>query len=249
MLMQDDSNTRYVVELQLGKTDETHIIRTIEYWDNERKRYPNYKYVAVIIAEEITNRFFNVISLFNGVIPIIAIQLKAIRINDDFGLFFTTVLDVATPDDDDEEIVLPTSRQDWASRSSSESLRLTDALFSRIESFAPNLSLNYNKYYIGLKQSGVANNFVEFEPKKKPNVIVKVKLRKNQEADERIAESNLDELSYDKQWNQYRFRVKDATEDLPTLDWLFRRAYEQKGGVVPTDEKTPDIADDVSELN
>ena len=29
------ANTRYEVELQLGATDESHIIRTIEYWDTE----------------------------------------------------------------------------------------------------------------------------------------------------------------------------------------------------------------------
>lgn len=65
------ANTRYEVELQLGATDESHIIRTIEYWDTERRRWPQYEHVAVIIAEEITARFFNVISLFNGFIPII----------------------------------------------------------------------------------------------------------------------------------------------------------------------------------
>jgi hypothetical protein len=41
LLFQDpDSNLRYEVEIQLGKTDECHIFRTIEYWDLERKRYP-----------------------------------------------------------------------------------------------------------------------------------------------------------------------------------------------------------------
>ena len=41
LLLQDpDSNQRYEVKLQLGSTDEAHIIRTIEYWDIERKRYP-----------------------------------------------------------------------------------------------------------------------------------------------------------------------------------------------------------------
>src|ERR1044071_6495064 len=71
LLLQDaESNRRYDVEVQLGKTDETHIIRTIEYWDIERKRYPQYDHVAVIVAEEITGRFLNVISLFNGSIPL-----------------------------------------------------------------------------------------------------------------------------------------------------------------------------------
>lgn len=40
LLLQDpDSYKRYEVELQLGSTDEAHIIRCIEYWDIERKRY------------------------------------------------------------------------------------------------------------------------------------------------------------------------------------------------------------------
>ena len=48
---------------------ESHIIRTIEYWDIERKRYPQYEHCAVLVAEDITSRFLNVISLFNGTIP------------------------------------------------------------------------------------------------------------------------------------------------------------------------------------
>lgn len=55
LLQEADGNRRYEVEIQLGKTDESHIIRTIEYWDVERKRYPQYDHTAVIVAEEITS--------------------------------------------------------------------------------------------------------------------------------------------------------------------------------------------------
>ncbi len=59
LLLQDaDASRRYEVEIQLGKTDESHVIRTIEYWDVERKRYPQYEHVAVIVAEDITSRFW-----------------------------------------------------------------------------------------------------------------------------------------------------------------------------------------------
>lgn len=71
LLLADDNETRYEVEIQLGATDPSHIIRTIEYWDSERKRYPQYDHCAVIVAEEITGRFMNVISLFNGSIPLL----------------------------------------------------------------------------------------------------------------------------------------------------------------------------------
>src|SRR5438552_6422742 len=93
LLLQDDADTprRYEVELQLGRTDESHIIRTVEYWDIERRRYPQYDHCAVIIAEDITSRFLNVISLFNSAIPIIAIQMTAFAITDQVALVFSTV--------------------------------------------------------------------------------------------------------------------------------------------------------------
>jgi len=51
-----DDNVRYEVEIQLGKTNPSHIIRVLEYWDLERKRFPEYDHIAVIVAEDITSR-------------------------------------------------------------------------------------------------------------------------------------------------------------------------------------------------
>src|SRR6476620_886389 len=94
LLLQDpETKRRYEVELQLGATDEAHIIRTIEYWDIERKRYPQYDHCAVIIAEDITSRFLNVISLFNKAVPLIALQMNALKFGEDIALVFTKVLD------------------------------------------------------------------------------------------------------------------------------------------------------------
>ena len=40
LLLHDDQlNRRYEVELMLGATDPSHIMRCIEYWDIERRRY------------------------------------------------------------------------------------------------------------------------------------------------------------------------------------------------------------------
>src|SRR5947199_216684 len=91
-----DAGRRYEVEIQLGPTDEAHIIRTIEYWDIERKRYPQYDHCAVLVAEDITSRFFNVLSLFNGSIPLVAIQMQALKVAAQLTLVFTTVVDQLT---------------------------------------------------------------------------------------------------------------------------------------------------------
>src|SRR3990170_5460068 len=80
LLSDPETHTRYEVEIQLGATDEAHIIRTIEYWDIEKSRYPQYEHVAVLVAEDITSRFLNVINLFNRAIPLIAIQMRALEV-------------------------------------------------------------------------------------------------------------------------------------------------------------------------
>ena len=155
LLLQDsNSDRRYEVEIQLGDTDESHIIRTIEYWDIERKRYPQYDHCAVLIAENITSRFLNVISLFNGHIPLIAIQMRAFKFNDDVALIFTTVLDEMSLGmvDEDEEAMEVTDRNYWLKRGTEKTVGMVDDLFTIIKQFASNIELKYNKFYIGLWQ-------------------------------------------------------------------------------------------------
>lgn len=169
LLMQDvDNPKRYEIEIQLGKTDENHIIRTIEYWDIERKRYPQYEHCAVIIAEDITSRFLNVISLFNGFIPIIALQMNAYKFGNEIGLVFTKILDEMQlgPVEEDEEIREITDREYWLKRASDSTVNMVDEVLEIIKSFKPNVSLKYNKFYIGLAENGHVNNFVSFYPMK-----------------------------------------------------------------------------------
>jgi len=120
LLQEVDSNRRYEVEVQLGRTDESHIIRAIEYWDIERRRYPQYDHTAVIVAEDITSRFLNVISLFNGFIPLVAIQLQAYRTGDEVALLCTKVLDQMQLGlvEEDEETVDVVDRSYWDKRAS-----------------------------------------------------------------------------------------------------------------------------------
>jgi len=165
LLLQDaDGNRRYEVEVQLGALDESHIIRTIEYWDIERKRYPQYDHTAVIVAEDITSRFLNVISLFNGAIPLVAIQMNALKTGDNTGLVFTTVLDQMPLGlvGDDEEIQEVTDRAYWENRGSKKTVAVADELLSIARQLDPDLELKYNKFYIGLAKEGQARNFMVF---------------------------------------------------------------------------------------
>ena len=227
LLLHDiESNQRYEVEIQLGKSDESHIIRTIEYWDYQRKKFPQYKHCAVLVAEDITSRFLNVISLFNGNIPFIAIQMKAVKIGDAISLLFTTVIDelnLGTDEEDELEIV---DRKYWETKGSKDSLKLADSVLQMVSELDTGFTLKYNKHYIGLSKNGVSKNFISLTPRKKM-AILSAKLAQTPEIDELLNQSDLDLLAYDRQWNQYRIRFteKDLTQNKQLLAKIIEKAY------------------------
>ncbi|MCH2034655.1 MAG: hypothetical protein MK202_14180 [Tenacibaculum sp.] len=210
ILYDPEDKKRYEVEIQLGKTDESHIIRTIEYWDLERKKNPQYNHCAVIIAEDITSRFLNVISLFNGFIPLIAIQVKAVKFGDNISLFFTKVLDEVKFDLLDEDTVAePTDKVYWEKKASVKSVKLTQEVFSKLGEVTDEYNLKYNKHYIGLEINNIANNFISFVPRKSV-VILHIKLEKSEEVDQLLEHSDLDILTYDKLYRNYRVRLNET---------------------------------------
>ncbi|EPN5230956.1 hypothetical protein ACUT6V_003715 [Vibrio cholerae] len=232
LLCQDsESNKRYEIEIQLGKTDESHIIRTIEYWDLEKKRYPQYEHAAVIIAEEITTRFLNVINLFNGSIPLVAIQMQAFKVGDQISLIFTTVLNEIKRGlvDEDEEAYEITDRTYWKKRASKSTLEMTDELITLIKTLDQDLEPKYNKFYIGLaKNAGQINNFVIFRPKK-DWVRLEPRLAKSDEIQSKLEEAGVDVMDYDSRWGRYRIRLSktDLKKHENLLLDLLNRAYKE----------------------
>ena len=208
MLLSDpETSTRYEVELQLGATDESHIIRTLEYWDTERRRYPQYEHVAVIVAEDITARFFNVISLFNGFIPIVAIQMTALRVTDGrVSLVFTKVLDHVALGTDEEDKPEPADRPHWEKRSTPEVMKLVDRIHKLVEQQDPGVELKYNKQYIGLVKNSNVDNYVSMVPRKK-KVNFHLRIPRSDKATDMIDNAGIGTLAYDKGFNNYRIVI------------------------------------------
>lgn len=233
LLLEDpEIGTRYEVELQLGTVDESHIIRTLEYWDLERRRYPQYDHVAVIVAEEITSRFFNVIGLFNGFIPLIAIQLNALQVNGHLTLHSTRVLDVQSLGTDEEDSpALAADRNYWETRSTKQVLTVVDSLVDIARNIDLRLIARYNKHYIGLGIDGMANNFISFKPRKK-HLCLQIKIPSIDETDEILENTNLQLLDYDKRWRNYRIQVSqdDVDKNRDVLLALMTQAYQLRNG-------------------
>jgi len=228
LLQGPDDSRRYEVEIQLGKTDESHIIRTIEYWDIERKRYPQYDHTAVIVAEDITSRFLNVISLFNGFIPLIAIQLNAIKIGEQISLISTTVLDQMTLGlVDEEEEQEKTDRAYWEKRGTKATVSMADEVLKIIKEFQEGFELNYNKFYIGLTQNGQSNNFVILRPKK-AFLRLEIRLSRTDDVEEKITETGLDLMDYDSRSGRYRIRLikNDIKKHAEILKEILLKSFE-----------------------
>jgi len=231
LLFQDtESIRRYEVEIQLGQTNEAHIIRTLEYWDIEKKRYPQYEHTAVIVAEDITSRFLNVISLFNGATPLIAIQMRAIRIGQNISLVFTTVLDQITLGlvEEDEEVTEVTDRAYWEHRGTKETVAMADQLLEIIKRFDPAFELKYNKFYIGLAKNERPNNFAAFRPQKS-GLRLEVRLPRSEDIEQKLENAGLDLMDYNARWGQYRIRLakEDIKKHSDILSELLRSACQR----------------------
>jgi hypothetical protein len=232
LLLQDAEKRRYEVEVQLGPTDEAHIIRTIEYWDIERKRYPQYEHCAVLVAEDITSRFLNVISLFNGSIPLIALQMQALKVGDHLTLIFTKVMDELSRgvvDEDEDAEAAPADRAYWEKKGSKATLQMADELLGIVHEIDPSLELRYNRYYIGLSKDGQPFNFAQFRPRK--NIIyLEINLPQSDDVDKKIDESGLESLDYAARWERYRLALHkdDISKHKALLKELMQAAHQSR---------------------
>lgn len=188
-LMRDaEADTYYEVEVMLGALDESHIIRTIEYWDVERQRRPQVDHRPVIVAERITGRFFNVLRLLNRSVPMIAVQLNAFQLSDgSIALHPVTVLDVSeeTLDTDDVGQIEGKDRAYWEKRSTAGSIAVMDDIVAGLEGRGLQPRLGYRLNDVAMATSG--RNFCWFRPRK---VLAKCHLRfrvMSEERDEILA--------------------------------------------------------------
>jgi len=142
-------NTMYEVEVMLGETDPSHIIRSIEYWDNERRKYPQRQHIAVLVAESFDRRYFNIVQILSLNIPMIAIQADLLEVNGEYIITFTKILDIyVEPEHEEDAIVVNESF--W-----SEKAKWTlDTVYEFCKYLTDSNKLNFTKSYISIVMNG-----------------------------------------------------------------------------------------------
>lgn len=150
LLKNPEDDSMFEVEVMLGETDESHIIRTIEYWDNEKRKWPQRQHYAVLVAESITRRFFNVIQLLSHSIPIIAIQANVIEVAGQKSLNFVKVLDTFEEIDDGSSINNETFDEKYWQSKAQWVLETASVLQTELAEVLGETALNYTKHYIAI---------------------------------------------------------------------------------------------------
>jgi len=161
LLTNPEDEKMYEVEVMLGETDESHIVRTIEYWDREKRRWPQRQHFAVLVAESITRRFFNVIHLFSHCIPIVGVQANIVEADGKRVLHFSKVIDTyQEPEVPVSEDVTPHDEKYWQTYSA-RTLEAANELLEVVRPIYAGVSLNLVKYYIGVKADGYSWMWLE----------------------------------------------------------------------------------------
>lgn len=212
----------YEVEIQLGPTDPSHIIRTIEYWDYERRKHPDNNHVAVLVAEDITSRFLNVVTLLNRSVPILAVQMQAMEVGEHLALVFTMVVDESLRLSEEEDAQTPVSRADWEKRSK-KALEIVDELFDIVRGVDPGFELKYLQRYIAASKDG--RNFLSFIPRKN-GMTLGMAARQSEDLDSEINSLGLGAgAEYKRSAYKFELQKDDVTKRADAFRHLFSSAY------------------------
>jgi hypothetical protein len=170
LLLRDDEDEKlYTVELMLGELDASHIVRTLDYFLREQGRpeTEDWTHVAVLVAEDIlSSRFLGVVKYLSEKMPLIVIELSALRVGEDFTLKSARIFDGTAEREGEIEQQEKITREDWIKKSSTPSIELVEKFSPILEQLANGLRLTYKKHLIGIAIGNRAQNFVQFYPKR-----------------------------------------------------------------------------------
>jgi len=232
ILLKDPAdNTMYEVEVMLGETDPSHIIRSIEYWDSEKRKYPQRQHFAVLIAESFDRRYFNVIQLLSLTVPMIAIQADLLEVGTEKILNFTKILDVFVEQEDEEEPNRVTETT-WSEKAE-WTLETAKKLLDLLSEQEKNIELRFTQSYVSIVINGRINYY--FDKRTKPNSMIWFNVKEEEKVDS--IKKLLDEKKIVYGYNKYKdFSLTLDKAFLTKNQDLFKKIHEIKEKELTLDE-------------
>ncbi len=212
-----DDDTMYEVEVMLGETDPSHIIRTIEYWDLIRKKWPQRQHFGVLIAEKITKRYFNVIQILSNNVPLIAIQANIIDIEGQRSLHFTTILDAYEEPEDEVGLVNEVIDEPFWQDKSESVLFSAKKIFEYTKDIYEDSKLVLNKTNITINSHGY--NQMYFKKRYGKSVLVIFRYGGHRDEIETILQEN--DINYTD--DHKRFKIQMIESKIAVNEDVFKR--------------------------
>ena len=205
LLKDAENNSMYELEVMLGETDPSHIIRSIEYWDNEKRKYPQRQHFCVLIAESFDRRYFNVIQILSLNIPMIAIQADLLEVDGDYILNFSKIMDIYVEPEDEEDATVVTE-QTWSEKAK-WTLGTARKLLEIISEGTKNAILNFTQSYISIMID--SRNSYLFDKRTKPNSVLWfcVKDEEKEEAIKNLLNTKNIVYSFNNKYKDFSFTI------------------------------------------
>jgi hypothetical protein len=199
LLKDPEQNSMYEVEVMLGETDPSHIIRSIEYWDNEKRKYPQRQHFCVLVAESFDRRYFNVIQLMSLNIPMIAVQADLLEVNGEKILNFTKIIDIYIEPEESEEDIKVVNEATWTNDApwvNTNAKELLDTLKNQVSK----INLGYTQSYISINIEG--KNAYWLNKRMKPTSTLCFTVKDDEKAD--LIKKLLDSKEIGYSYNRYK---------------------------------------------
>ncbi len=164
-LLLQQASRRYVVELMLGRLDESHLVRSIEYWDAAQRASPGFEHVAVLAAEELPPRLLRVLELLRATLPLVVLQMCAMRWESKFVLHFIRLLEGPgrSPAPPEPE---PPGPGAWEDKKSAPARAALEECLGVLREVLPRLHLEYRRHSLAVRSQPQAPPLLVLYPKR-----------------------------------------------------------------------------------
>jgi hypothetical protein len=155
-ILATSGDTYYSIEVQLGEVDASHGFRVFDYWARNRRKQPNKRHVAVLVAESAYGRYRTALEALAEFTPLLVIELRAWQGATEIVLVPEAVikndsLDVAGTPISASEGVLRTA-DDWKQEMSESAWSFHLALAAWVDEKLGQTKVDYApKSYVGLR--------------------------------------------------------------------------------------------------
>lgn len=172
VIAEDRANeSLYVIEFMLGQLDAGHLVRVLDYWLREKQRntHPDWDVIPVVVAEDVRDsRYYNVAQYLSTRLPLVAVEMTALRVGKRLILNCARLLDGRDQlDAEAPDVESGDPKTEWKEKLTPECLRAILKIETVLRKIDSKLRLNWRQGFVGILAGNKVANFVYLVPKLK----------------------------------------------------------------------------------